>query len=434
MPCGCTSACGCNLIEGDNIVISREGDSFTISAIGEIVGVEDSDCIELVIDPDRILQANLILSPEPTSVDLECTADGLEASVVVDPASTAIVSEGPLGLRVDVPPAAPGTGNEQPGDLLFYSGVGFRVGAIDADGGLVARAGYPALHDALSLYATTASRISGDPQITNIPSTRFIEVGMPLEAFGFPFGTVVAIVNSSTSITADQPATTSGNDTEVRVYPHGNGDGISTFNTPDMNDRYPLGYDYIGGTLELGETGGGATTIANGNLPQHIHTASATSDATPAATGVTVGTISTDSGHNHGGSTSGGAAAIHNHEGGTGRDALFVTVEDIAGQANRQISEATVLPGDTFSIPTNLGTGGSTFEQGTRQFTSNDGLHEHTIPTGNAVIGSISTVTDPTHDHPISTVVTVDPGGGVAVPTPLDVDPRHLVGRWMVIV
>ncbi len=85
-----------------------------------------------------------------------------------------------------------------------------------------------------------------------------------------------------------------------------------------------------------------------------------------------------DPGHGHAGSTvtivSDGA---HEHEAGTGGNAFFVTVNDIAGEAQREITEATVSPGNTFSIPTNTGTGASDFEQGTRGFTSNDGGHVH---------------------------------------------------------
>ena len=55
----------------------------------------------------------------------------------------------------------------------------------------------------------------------------------------------------------------------------GAGDGSSTFNVPDMRDKFPVG---SGSTYALNATGGSA----NSTLPSHTHTATVT-----------------DSGHNH---------------------------------------------------------------------------------------------------------------------------------------
>lgn len=406
MPCGCQSACGCNIV-GDGVTTSvvRVGDEFMVSATQVVAGLADTDCISLTVDESGTLMATPIIDPADHSVILECTGDGLAAEVRVDEASTAIVSVSADGLRVDVPPADASDGTGQPGDYIFHAGVGSRSNAIDADGSAVSRAGYPALWDALSLYAEAASRNTLDPQINGISSTRFIEPGMVVEATGFPAGTVVLTVDSSTSITLDQPSTDSGSDTEVRVYPHGAGDGILTFNVPDMSRRYPLGWDYGGLTTELGETGGAENyTPTLANLPRHNHLAAVT-----------------DPGHDHGGSTGSGDA--HSHEAGSGAASDFVTIEEpVTGADFVSIPTTAGLGGgatsaSNVSIPTYPGPGGAgniDYQQGNRDVTSVHAAHSHTIP-------------------PDGTGVTVAIGQtGSLAPTPIDTMSPYLVGRWMV--
>lgn len=444
MACGCTSACGCDVVgDGTTAAVVRQGDKFIVSSIRLIEAVESTDCIALEVDDEKVLTATPILSSDPSSVELECTENGLAAHVVVDPASTAIVSEGPDGLRVDVPAPTEGSIGPQPGDLIFHEGIGTRAGAIDADGSEVDRVAYSALHDAVSLYATDADRVSGDDTITGIPSTRFMAPGMPLEATVFPFGTTVAAVLGSTSVQVSAPADTSGGDTVVRVYPHGNGDGISTFNTPNASRRYPLGYDYAVGDLVLGELGGGTTTIDPGNLPLHDHPATAVSTVTDPghdhpATGA-------DAGHDHGALT--GAAGSHSHEAGSDGNSDFVTIEEPVDAADfisvltasgvswaPGASGATLSFTDYVSIPTHPDTvpaDGIAYNQGNRDVTSTVGNHQHSIPTGFAAI-SVDVVPNTT-GVTVATTVDVE-NAGSATPDPFDVDPDHIVGRWMVVV
>jgi microcystin-dependent protein len=50
----------------------------------------------------------------------------------------------------------------------------------------------------------------------------------------------------------------------------GVGDGSTTFNLPDMRDRFPVG---ASGTKAIASTGGAETvTLSSGNLPAHTHT------------------------------------------------------------------------------------------------------------------------------------------------------------------
>jgi microcystin-dependent protein len=66
---------------------------------------------------------------------------------------------------------------------------------------------------------------------------------------------------------------------------YGNGDGINTFNLPNMNGRMIVGYNSADGNFDsLGEAGGSKTaTLTTNELPAHTHT----------------GTTSTDGLHNH---------------------------------------------------------------------------------------------------------------------------------------
>lgn len=423
MACGCTSACGCNVI-GDDVTaaVVRTGDTFTVSAIHPILGVADTDCMSLDVDPDKILTATPILlaGTSDGGVELECTPDGLEANIIVDPASTTIVSVSDQGLRVDAPPAPPGGGTGLPGDLIFHAGVGIRANCIDADGGAVSRAAYPALHDALSLYATAASRTAGGTAIMGIPSTRFIAPGMVIEATGFGGVVTVVSVDSSSQITVSSPSVDSGGDTELRVYPHGNGDGLTTFNVPDGNRRFALGYDYIAGLEPIGTLDGDEdVTLTGAQVPSHTHPIS--------DPGHDHGASSVDSGHNHGGNTDPGGS--HSHEPNSG-PVDFVTIDEPVGPADFiSVPTSAGLVGATsssdVSIPTYpaAGPGVIDYQQGNRDVTDTHAAHTHGIPSGNAAI-TTTVNTDVTG----ITATDANVGGGGAHNNM----PPYLVGRWVV--
>lgn len=79
MACGCTTTCGCVIQAGVGINVMQMGDTFIVSlATGVPASVADTD-----------------------SVELDVTGGVLTANVLLDPASTAPVSIGPAGLRVD---------------------------------------------------------------------------------------------------------------------------------------------------------------------------------------------------------------------------------------------------------------------------------------------------------------------------------------------
>jgi microcystin-dependent protein len=158
----------------------------------------------------------------------------------------------------------------------------------------ITRAGNPNLLLALApIYTCTVT--SGSNNITSISSTQNWYIGMPLESSGFPGGTIVANILSSSSVAASTPAT--GNATAIQVFPFGNGNGSTTFTLPDARGFVYAGIDNMGGTPAgritafgsiingqiLGSFGGteSYTQIIN-NMPAHTH-----------------GATSTDAGHTH---------------------------------------------------------------------------------------------------------------------------------------
>ncbi len=386
MPCGCTSACGC-IVVGDGVSadVVREGDTFTVSAIPVIIDVADTPCVTLAIDDEKILTADLVLV-ETDTVDLECTESGLEANVKIDPDSTADVTVSEDGIRIDVPAAEPAADTGEPGDMLWFTGLGGRANHIDADGDDASRVTYPDLWDAYSLLTTTGTRTMGSDIIDGLSSTRFLRVGTPIEATDFGSGTTVV---SGTQIQVSSNALTSGvGDTEVRGYPYGDGDGTSTFGIPNLNGAFPRGYDHAGMTPEnVGATGGAETVaLSVGELAAHDHNVAAN-----------------DAGHDHPGTTD--PAGSHGHGPGTaGRS--FVTADTP--------TQVTVASGGDYTIVVSNAGDANDGKQLNNANTDTEGDHTHPFTTDTA-------------DADIN--VTEDSVGSGDAHENL---PPYFVGRWMV--
>lgn len=127
---------------------------------------------------------------------------------------------------------------------------------------------------------------------------------------------------------------------------YGAGDGSTTFNVPDMRQRFPLGKAATGTGATLGSTGGSI---------DHTHTESAHSHT------VSI-TSSTDGSHGHGGATS--TDGSHNHGGDTGG------IDSITGFG--------------------AGPGTQTVPVDHNHSLSSDGLHGHTIDADGAHSHSVS--------------------------------------------
>lgn len=148
---------------------------------------------------------------------------------------------------------------------------------------------------------------------------------------------------------------------------YGAGDGITTFNLPDLRQRFPLGKAAAGTGSNLGDTGGAI---------DHTHTLSGSVSAT--------GSTSTDGSHTHGGST--GSGGSHNHTATTSSDGSHS--HSVTGSTNDG-SNVT-----DFAQTTNFG------------IFSSDSGHTHTVTGSTDTQGShnhsLTTSTDGSHAHSIS--------------------------------
>lgn len=110
--------------------------------------------------------------------------------------------------------------------------------------------------------------------------------GANVEGAGIPPGTTVLSM-AGTSITLSASATLTTNDASVQFFPHGNGDGSTTFNLPDDRDRMTVGRGNMGGTAaaridqadwpsnKLGQSGGAAKhTLTAAQMATHTHSGS----------------------------------------------------------------------------------------------------------------------------------------------------------------
>lgn len=91
----------------------------------------------------------------------------------------------------------------------------------------------------------------------------------------------------------------------------GAGNGTTTFNLPDLTDRFIIGYDSTDTNFDVvGETGGAATvTLAEAELPSHIHTGLKTLNGGGARMeSPLTGNVNTSSFTSASGSTGGGSA------------------------------------------------------------------------------------------------------------------------------
>lgn len=153
-------------------------------------------------------------------------------------------------------------------------------------------------------------------------------------------------------------------------YVYGTGDGSTTFNLPDLRQRFPLGKAVSGTGATLGGTGGAIdhthTMAHTHSVPAHYHTmgTGATLNITSSGGGGATTTESVD--HSHSGTT-GNQNALHTHGATTN-----------AGEG----AHSHTIPGTTAS--TNNASGEFyRSNAGTADYTlSNGGTHQHTLTTG----------------------------------------------------
>jgi microcystin-dependent protein len=159
---------------------------------------------------------------------------------------------------------------------------------------------------------------------------------------------------------------------------YGTGDGTSTFNLPNLQDRFPMGK----GSSSLGVIGGAnSVTLTSDKIPSHSHTA----------------TVSSDGAHSHTGSTN--TTGSHNH---SYDDAYFA--ENTGGGQNNVFGTSAGTDNDnSYRYRPNSGTGLS-------------GDHSHTLTTN----------TEPSHTH----TVTIE-NTGTSNPT-IDITNKYITLNYII--
>lgn len=149
------------------------------------------------------------------------------------------------------------------------------------DGGLYARADFPALFTATTM-SVTVTKTNGNPVLGGFTSaqTAKLAAGMPVEGSGIPAGAVILTTPSSgdTSITLDMNST-NGTTVVATIIPWGMTTSANA-RRPDLRGVAPAGAElasnatnrmtstYFGAADRIGRVGGTESlTIAQGNLP-----------------------------------------------------------------------------------------------------------------------------------------------------------------------
>lgn len=215
----------------------------------------------------------------------------------------------------------------QPGTISPYSGFRAPPGWLFAYGQAISRTTYAALYAALT-EVQIGALTSASTSVTGLLDTSILGVGMKVEGTGIPAGATIATIVSATSITLSAAATATGMQS-LRFFAHGNGDGLTTFNAPDMRGRVAAGRDNMGGTAasrltsgisgvngaQLGAAGGDQRMQSHshggrtGGSGAHYHISGYAGDAQNSARfGLTGGLAATtwfDTGSSSGGGTTG---------------------------------------------------------------------------------------------------------------------------------
>lgn len=163
---------------------------------------------------------------------------------------------------------------------------------VYAKGDLVSRVTLVDLFNVLApSLAAVVSNTSNS--VTGIADTTGWAIGWALEGTGVPNGTTISAITGPTSISMSNPANANG--TAIRVFPYGNGDGLNTFQLPNLNGRVTAGLDTAGTTLAGGTKigvilGDDTHTLLVTEMPSHDHDYAQVAHDHPVAGGTLGGT------------------------------------------------------------------------------------------------------------------------------------------------
>lgn len=186
------------------------------------------------------------------------------------------------------------------GATLEWDGPLAPAGWVFKFGQALSRATYVDLLAALTATAIGNAAVSNNT-LTGISSDlRNLGLeGAPIEGPGLQTGTTIASVTINT-IVLSQNASANATAGQYRVFPHGNGDGSTTFNVPDDRDRATMGRGNMGGSAagRVSATGNGNPGLDTtklgvaGGVDRHTLTLAQTPNVTPSGTANSAGTLS----------------------------------------------------------------------------------------------------------------------------------------------
>lgn len=200
-----------------------------------------------------------------------------------------------------------------PGVVLPFAGFIAPTGFLMADGSSTNRTTNANLFNNITFtQATTTTNLSTSLVVSD-STTMF--VGMAVEGTGVQTGTTVSVIVDPTHVTLSLAANASGSPT-CRFFPHGNGNGTTTFNVPDGQGRGIHGRGTHASVSAVGKSEGlavssrtplhghGLGTIAISASGSHAHTFTGTA-----------GTTDAQGSHSHGVSGSTSGVGDHSHSG-----------------------------------------------------------------------------------------------------------------------
>ena len=177
----------------------------------------------------------------------------------------------------------------RPGTIIDFAGVVTPTAYLDCDGAAVSRTTYADLFSALThvqnVTTTVSATVTG---LTN--ATRRMYPGMHIESPNFAAGTTIASITNDTTVVMSNVA--SAGATTIRFFNWGNGDGSTTFNTPNLLYRGTMGDGGTPGTTAqapstgrptgvVGTTGGESQhTQLIAEMPSHNHPGSTVGTST----------------------------------------------------------------------------------------------------------------------------------------------------------
>lgn len=279
------------------------------------------------------------------------------------------------------------------------------------NGQALSRTAYPDMH-AISWIGGGGTATNGSNVITGMISsvTDMLAIGTAVEHAFFPAGTVITAI-TATTVTVNNNATAGGG-ISARFYPHGNGDGSTTFNLPDGRSRTRVQRDASNGVLAgrdgMGQKDGAQTvalTATQTPLRSHSHSGTTGSEsATHTHTGTsgtesadhthtgTSGNDNTDHGHS---ATTGTVSSDHSHNPDMIQNNNSRLINTTAGTSYRMGFNTGTNSGITANHTHSVSTGGrSAFHQHSTTTGGRSATHTHTTTTGNASV---------THTHDFTT-------------------------------